>query len=63
MAHPSFVLKKAKNDQFYFVLTAKNGQVIAQSEMYTTKDAAENGIRSVKENAPEANIDDQSEAA
>ncbi|MEM6780564.1 MAG: YegP family protein [Pseudomonadota bacterium] len=63
MAHPSFILKKAKNDQFYFVLTAKNGQVIAQSEMYTTKSAAENGIDSVKENAPAADIDDQSEAA
>ena len=63
MAHPSFILKKAKNDQFYFVLTAKNGQIIAQSEMYTTKDAAENGIRSVKENAPTADTDDQSEAA
>lgn len=63
MAHPSFILKKAKNDQFYFVLTAKNGQVIAQSEMYTTKDAAENGINSVKTNAPEAATDDQTEAA
>ena len=63
MAHPSFILKKAKNDQYYFVLTAKNGQIIAQSEMYTTKAAAENGIDSVKSNAPAAEVDDQSEAA
>ena len=61
MAHPAFQLKKAKNDQFYFTLTAKNGQVIAQSEMYNSKDAAENGIRSVKENAPQADTDDQTE--
>ena len=63
MAHPSFQLKRAKNDQYYFTLTAKNGQVIAQSEMYNSKDAAENGISSVKTNAPQAEIDDQSAAA
>ncbi|MEM9468880.1 MAG: YegP family protein [Pseudomonadota bacterium] len=63
MAHPSFQLKKSKSDQYYFVLTAKNGQVIAQSEMYNSKDAAENGIESVKNNAPVAEIDDQSAAA
>lgn len=62
MAHPAFQLKTAKNGQFYFTLTAKNGQVIAQSEMYTTKDAAENGIASVKNNAPLAETDDQTEA-
>jgi len=59
MAHPSFQLKQAKNDRYYFVLTAKNGQVIAQSELYNCKAAAENGINSVKENAPNAEIDDQ----
>ena len=63
MAHPAFQLKKAKNDQYYFGLTAKNGQVIAQSEMYNSKDAAQNGIESVKTNAPVAEMDDQSEAA
>ena len=63
MAHPCFELKKSQNDKYYFTLTAKNGQVIAQSQMYSSKDAAENGIASVKANAPEANIDDQSEAA
>ncbi len=63
MAHPSFILKKSKSDQYYFVLTAKNGQTIAQSEMYNSKAAAENGIESVKENAPIAQIDDQSNQA
>ena len=62
MAHPAFQLKTAKNGQFYFTLTAKNGQVIAQSEMYNSKDAAENGIASVKTNAPLADTDDQSAA-
>ena len=61
-SHPKFELKKSKNDQFYFNLTATNGQVIATSEMYTSKDAAENGIRSVKENAPKAETEDQTQA-
>jgi len=52
MAHPSFILKKSKNDQFMFNLTAKNGQVILTSEMYTTKSSCENGIASVKTNSP-----------
>ena len=62
-SHPKFELKKAKNGDFYFNLTAKNGQVIASSEMYKSKAAAENGIASVKENAPAAEIEDNSEAA
>lgn len=63
MAHPQFTLKTAKDGQFYFLLTAKNGQTIAQSEMYTTRAAAENGIASVKTNAPEAEVADQTSAA
>jgi uncharacterized protein YegP (UPF0339 family) len=47
-SHPKFILKTAKNGDNYFVLTAKNGQVIAQSEMYKSKAAAQNGIDSVK---------------
>jgi uncharacterized protein len=61
-SHPKFELKKSKNGQFFFNLTAVNGQVIATSEMYTTKDAAENGIRSVKENAPKAEMEDMTAA-
>jgi uncharacterized protein YegP (UPF0339 family) len=56
--HPKFVLKKSKNDKYYFVLAAKNGQVIAQSEMYVTHENAMNGIKSVQCCAPEAEIDD-----
>lgn len=63
MAHPAFIIKQAKDGQFYFNLTAKNGQVIASSEMYTTKAACENGIASVKTNAPNADTDDTTAAA
>jgi uncharacterized protein YegP (UPF0339 family) len=47
-----FVLKKAANEQFMFNLKAGNGEVILTSELYTSKAGAENGIASVKENAP-----------
>jgi len=62
-SHPKFEIKKAKNGEFFFNLTAKNGQVIASSEMYSSKASAENGIASIKENAPKAEVEDNSEAA
>ena len=49
---------EAKNGDPYFNLTAANGQVIGTSEMYKSKSSMENGIESVKKNAPKANIDD-----
>lgn len=59
----SYELKRAKNDQFYFVLKAGNEQVILNSEMYTSKAAAQNGIASVQTHAPEAGHYDLKEAA
>jgi hypothetical protein len=52
----------AKNDEPYFVLKASNGQEIGRSETYSSKSAMENGIESVKKNAPEAAIDDKTDA-
>jgi uncharacterized protein YegP (UPF0339 family) len=54
-----FVLKKGSTGKFRFNLVATNGQVIATSESYETKASAVNGIESVKRNAPNAEIDDQ----
>lgn len=54
----TFELKKAKDGQFHFVLKASNGEIIAQSETYTTKQSALNGIDSVRKNAPNATLDD-----
>ena len=48
-----FELKKAKDGEFFFHLKAGNGQIILASEMYTEKSSAENGIASVKKNAPD----------
>lgn len=41
----------------YFVLKAGNGEVIGRSEMYSSASAMENGIESVKKNAPEASVE------
>ena len=47
-----FELKKSKNDKFFFNLLAGNGQIIMSSEMYESKASAQNGIASVRKNAP-----------
>lgn len=52
------IFKSSKNDQFYFHLKAANGQIILQSEGYTTKANCSNGIQSVKKNATHANAYD-----
>ncbi|MFT8718755.1 YegP family protein [Acetobacter sp.] len=41
-----------------FNLKATNGQVIGTSELYSSVAARENGIESVKHNAPEASVSD-----
>ncbi len=47
-----FELEKSTNGQYYFRLKAGNGEPILNSEMYQSKSGAENGIQSVKTNAP-----------
>jgi uncharacterized protein YegP (UPF0339 family) len=54
-----FDRKTATNGKPYFNLKATNGQIIGTSEMYETEASRDNGIASVKSNAPEATIDDQ----
>lgn len=55
-----FVITKDKAGEFRFVLKASNGEVIASSEGYVAKASALNGIESVRKNAADAVIDDQS---
>jgi uncharacterized protein len=54
-----FELYKDKKGEFRFRLIATNGQTIASSEGYTSKDSAKAGIESVKKNAPAALIEDK----
>lgn len=53
-----FVIKAVASG-IKFDLRAGNGEVIATSEVYTSKSACENGIESVRKNAPVAAIEDQ----
>ena len=53
---PKFEVYKDKAGEFRFRLKAKNGEIIAVSEGYTTKPSCENGIASVKKNAPDAEV-------
>lgn len=48
----------SKNGEPYFVLKASNGLQIGRSEMYSGASGMENGIASVKANAPTAEIVD-----
>ena len=48
--------KEAKNGEAYFVLKAGNGEPIGRSETYSSTGAMENGIESVKKNAPDAEV-------
>lgn len=57
----NFERRTAKNGQPYFVLKAANTQIIGQSEMYSTKATMENGIASVRRNAPKALLEDMTE--
>ncbi len=53
----------ANNGQYYFNLkSVHNGQVIGTSEMYISTQGRDNGIESVKRNAPTADVVDLTEA-
>lgn len=47
------------NGKEYFVLKARNGEIIGKSQLYSSKASMENGIHSVQSNAPSAEIIDQ----
>lgn len=50
--------KMSTNGKWYFNLKASNGEVIGTSEMYESEKARENGISSVKKNAPDALVNE-----
>ncbi len=54
-----FELYEDAAGKYRFRLKAGNGQVIAVGEAYESKEAAKNGIESVKANAADAAVDDQ----
>jgi len=54
-----FVVTKDKAGEFRFKLEAANGETIATSEGYKTKQSCLDGIQSVRTNAPNAVLDDR----
>jgi uncharacterized protein YegP (UPF0339 family) len=55
----TFEVFRDASGEFRWRLKASNGQTIATGEGYTTKSACLEGIASVKRNAPDAEIEDQ----
>ena len=53
---PKFGIYVDNAGEFRFRLKATNGEIIAASEGYKAKESCENGIQSVRENAPVAEM-------
>ena len=56
MTSPKFEIYEDNNGEHRFRLKAGNGEVIAVSEGYTSRNACLNGVASVQRNAPIAEI-------
>ena len=56
MPEPVFEWFKDAKGKFRFRLKAANGEIIATSEAYASKDGCVSGIESVKKNAPVAKV-------
>lgn len=51
-----FEKKTAKNGKVHFNLKSTNGQIVGSSQMYADESGMNNGIESVKKNAPGADV-------
>jgi uncharacterized protein len=56
-----FEISKDKSGKYRFHLNAANGEIVAASQGYETKESAHKGIESVKTNAPSAMVVDVTE--
>lgn len=56
-----FEVYQDKRGEYRFRLKASNGQTIATGEGYKTKASCMNGIESIRKNAPDAALDDQTD--
>lgn len=53
-----FERKTAKNGKFHFNILSTNGQIVGSSQMYASQSGMNNGIDSVKKNAPGSNTEE-----
>lgn len=58
-----FEIFKDTGGYYRFRFRASNGEIVAQSEAYTTDASAENGIAVIKREAPSAPVVDLTQAA
>ncbi|MBO4264515.1 MAG: YegP family protein [Clostridia bacterium] len=56
--NPKFEIYLDKAGEYRFRLKAKNGEIIATGEGYKAKSGCQNGIESVKKNAPDAPVEE-----
>lgn len=56
VTNPKFEMYTDKAGEYRFRLKARNGEIIATSEGYVAKASCENGIESVRKNAPDAEV-------
>ena len=59
LTNPKFEVYEDKGGEFRFRLKARNGQIVAVSEGYTTHRACMDGVESVRKNAPEAPVEEE----
>lgn len=57
LTNPKFELYQDKHGTYRFRLKARNGEIIAVSEIYSAKAGCLNGIESVRRNAADASIE------
>ena len=55
-----FEIEKAKNGEHYVRFRARNGEIMARTETYTSKASAQNAIDSLRKNGPKAETVDES---
>jgi uncharacterized protein YegP (UPF0339 family) len=58
-ADAHFERKTSSHNEPYFVLKAANGETVGCSQMYSSAEAMEKGVESVKANAPTAAVTDR----
>ena len=63
MSHDNsrYVISRSTDGQYYFTLTASDGQTLMTSETFTTRESAEVGIRAVRGSATVAKVVDAAE--
>ena len=53
-----FEIKKSSNGQYYWRFKSGNGEVVATSETYITKQSCQKGIDSIKRDGSTAGVQD-----